>query len=37
MRKQGESGENTEKHGKTGRINEKHTKTWENRANQRIT
>ena len=33
MEKQGESGENIEKHGKTGRI-EEHRKTRENGENQ---
>ena len=33
MGKQGESGENTEKHVETGRITGKHRKTRENRAN----
>ena len=32
--KQGESGENIDKHGNTGRIRGKHRKTRENRQNQ---
>ena len=33
MEKQGETGENVEKHGKKGSIRRKHRKTLENRGN----